>query len=127
MDNKDIALRYFNPAFASRDTIREAMVYAYSVANGTDCPALVKKAVHTVHNTFLANVVMEPGDDLITPDPEYPVHDTVKDAVLHAYELVEITGSAPWVITAIHVMLNSLARNLYPDIEDEFFPKQVKN
>jgi len=125
MDNQKIAERYFNPMFGSRATIREAMDYAYAVAVAVGKPTFAKKAVHIVHNTFLAKVALGPSDDLITPDPKYPVRESMKEALLEGYQLAQKTNSAPHVITAMHVMLNSLARHVYPPIEKESYDDMV--
>lgn len=119
MDNKDIALGYYNPIFASQSTIRDAMKYAYDMARGTKRPAILKEAVHIVHNSFLAKVALGPSDDLVTPDPKYAVYDTVADAILVGYALAKTTKEGYYVIVAMHVVLNSCARHLYPDIEKD--------
>ena len=86
-NKKELVLAYFNPMFGSRETIREAMTYAYAIANGTRNPILAKKAIHIVHNTFLARVAVDPSDDLITPDPKHEVCKTMRDALIKGYAL----------------------------------------
>lgn len=120
--NKQLVLAYFNPMFGSRETIREAMTYAYAIANGTRNPILAKKAVHIVHNTFLARVAVESSEDLITPDAKYAVCETMREALVKGYELANKSKDQYYIMTAMHVMLNSCARYVYPEIEkDEKF------
>lgn len=120
MDNKrEIALGYYNPMFASQPTIRDAMKYAYDIAGAVNKPAIAKKAVHIVHNSFLAKVALGPSDDLVTPNPKYAVFDSVKDAILVGYALAKTTKQGYYIIVAMHVVLNSCARQLYPDIEKD--------
>jgi hypothetical protein len=119
---KQLVLAYFNPMFGSRETIREAMTYAYRIANGTRNPVLAKKAIHIVHNTFLARVAVDPSDDLITPDPKHEVCETMRDALIKGYALANKSKDQYYIMTAMHVMLNSCARYVYPEIEkDEKF------
>ncbi len=120
MDNKqEIALGYYNPMFASQPTIRDAMKYAYDMARGTKRPAILKQAVHIVHNSFLAKVALGPSDDLVTPNPKYAVYDSVRDAILVGYALAKTTKDGYYIMVAMHVLLNSCARQLYPDIEKD--------
>ena len=53
--NKEIqtlALGLFSPLFASRDSIKEAILYAYDIAKASDNPAAVTTALHVVLNTI---------------------------------------------------------------------------
>lgn len=120
--NKQLVLAYFNPLFGSRETIREAMTYGYAIASGTRNPILAKKAVHIVHNTFLARVAVDPSDDLITPDPKYAVCETMREAIVKGYEWANKSKDQYYIMVAMHVMLNTCARYVYPGIEkDEKF------
>lgn len=114
---QEVALGYYNPLFASQATIRDAMTYAYKLARGTKRPPILKQAVHIVHNSFLAKVALGPSDDLVTPNPEYDVYDTVRDAVVAGYALAKTTKDGYYIMVAMHVLLNSCARQLYPGIE----------
>jgi len=54
LDTEILALAQglYNPLFASRTTIKEAITYAYAIAKISDNPAAVTTALHVVLNTL---------------------------------------------------------------------------
>jgi hypothetical protein len=56
LTNKELANKIRNRMFAERDTLDEALDYAFSIAKATDNPAAVMTAVMVVLNT-LANQI----------------------------------------------------------------------
>ena len=47
-----LASGLYNPVFASRTTIKEAITYAYDIAKASDNPAAITTALHVVLNTL---------------------------------------------------------------------------
>jgi hypothetical protein len=47
-----LASGLYNPLFASRDSIKEAITYAYDIAKASDNPAAITTALHVVLNTI---------------------------------------------------------------------------
>lgn len=47
-----LAQGLYSPLFATRDTITDAITYAYDIAKGSDNPAAVTTALHVVLNTI---------------------------------------------------------------------------
>ena len=47
-----LASGLYNPMFATRDSIRGAITYAYDIAKASDNPAAVTTALHVVLNTI---------------------------------------------------------------------------
>lgn len=47
-----LASGLYNPLFATRDSIRGAITYAYDIAKASDNPAAVTTALHVVLNTI---------------------------------------------------------------------------
>jgi hypothetical protein len=47
-----LASGLYNPLFASRDSIKEAIHYAYNIAKAEDNPAAITTALHVVLNTI---------------------------------------------------------------------------
>lgn len=47
-----LAQGLYSPLFASRDSIKEAITYAYDIAKGLDNPSAVTTALHVVLNTI---------------------------------------------------------------------------
>lgn len=53
--NKEIqtlASGLYSPLFASRDSIKDAILYAYDIAKASDNPAAITTALHVVLNTI---------------------------------------------------------------------------
>ena len=53
--NKEIqtlASGLYSPLFATRDSIKEAILYAYDIAKASENPAAVTTALHVVLNTI---------------------------------------------------------------------------
>lgn len=53
--NKEIqslASGLYSPLFATRDSIKDAILYAYDIAKASDNPAAVTTALHVVLNTI---------------------------------------------------------------------------
>jgi len=53
--NKEIqslASGLYSPLFATRDSIKESITYAYDIAKASDNPAAVTTALHVVLNTI---------------------------------------------------------------------------
>ena len=53
--NKDIqtlASGLYSPLFATRDSIKDAILYAYDIAKASENPAAVTTALHVVLNTI---------------------------------------------------------------------------
>jgi len=47
-----LAQGLYSPLFASRDTIKDAITYAYDIAKASENPAAVMTALHVVLNTI---------------------------------------------------------------------------
>jgi hypothetical protein len=47
-----LAQGLYSPLFATRDSIKDAITYAYNIAKGSDNPAAVTTALHVVLNTI---------------------------------------------------------------------------
>jgi hypothetical protein len=47
-----LASGLYSPLFASRDSIKEAVTYAYGIAKASENPAAVTTALHVVLNTI---------------------------------------------------------------------------
>jgi len=47
-----LASGLYNPLFATKDSIRESISYAYDIAKGSNNPAAVTTALHVVLNTL---------------------------------------------------------------------------
>jgi hypothetical protein len=47
-----LAQGLYSPLFATRDSIRDAITYAYDIAKGSDNPAAITTALHVVLNTI---------------------------------------------------------------------------
>lgn len=47
-----LASGLYNPLFATRDSIKDAITYAYDIAKASDNPAAVTTALHVVLNTI---------------------------------------------------------------------------
>jgi hypothetical protein len=47
-----LAQGLYSPLFASRDSIKEAITYAYDIAKASENPAAVTTALHVVLNTI---------------------------------------------------------------------------
>lgn len=54
LDREIIALAQglYNPLFASRESIRDAITYAYDIAKASENPSAVTTALHVVLNTI---------------------------------------------------------------------------
>jgi hypothetical protein len=54
LDKEIIALAQglYSPLFATRNTIKEAITYAYGIAKASDNPAAITTALHVVLNTI---------------------------------------------------------------------------
>jgi len=59
MNHIELAKALQHKLFADRDTIDEALEYAYMVAKGSDNPAAVITAVHVVINTICKELLKE--------------------------------------------------------------------
>lgn len=47
-----LAQGLYSPLFASRDSIKEAITYAYDIAKASENPAAITTALHVVLNTI---------------------------------------------------------------------------
>jgi hypothetical protein len=47
-----LAQGLYSPLFATRETIKDAITYAYDIAKGSNNPAAVTTALHVVLNTI---------------------------------------------------------------------------
>ena len=47
-----LAQGLYSPLFATRETIKDAITYAYNIAKGSNNPAAVTTALHVVLNTI---------------------------------------------------------------------------
>jgi uncharacterized protein YaaR (DUF327 family) len=47
-----LAQGLYSPLFATKESIKESISYAYSIAKGSDNPAAVTTALHVVLNTI---------------------------------------------------------------------------
>jgi len=58
LDKEIIALAQglYSPLFATRDSIRDAITYAYDIAKASDNPAAVTTALHVVLNTIAQTI-----------------------------------------------------------------------
>ena len=52
-----------SPLFATKDSIKESITYAYAIAKASDNPAAVTTALHVVLNTIAQHL-----EDLVTTD-----------------------------------------------------------
>jgi hypothetical protein len=51
-DIQTLASGLYSPLFATKESIRESISYAYDIAKGSDNPAAVTTALHVVLNTI---------------------------------------------------------------------------
>ena len=51
-DIQTLASGLYSPLFATKESIRESISYAYDIAKGSDNPAAITTALHVVLNTI---------------------------------------------------------------------------